>query len=73
MGRGWVVGRGVAGNAQGRKPPEVLAVRGDGWKARFASEDGGRGRVEAVGNPSARSVPEGVHCSQGVGVGGQEV
>ena len=72
-GRRPVVDRGDAGYTQGRESPAVPAVGGNGQKAGFTHEDGGGLQVEAVGDPPARSVPEGVHCCQGVVVGGQEV
>ena len=55
-----VGGRGACG-AEGSKPPPVTAVDVNHWEAGLACEDGGGGRVKAVGDPTADPMPEGVH------------
>ena len=51
----------------------MTAVDIDRWEAGLACEDGGRGRVKAVGDPSADPMPEGVHRLGGAVVWDQEV
>ena len=68
-----VVGGGSACHTEGRQPSPVLAIRINRWEARLPSKDRRGGRVEAVGDPSARPVPERVHGPEGMGVGGEEV
>ena len=51
----------------------MKAVGIDRREAGFACEDGGGGRVEVVGDPTADPVPEGAHPLGGAVVGDQEV
>ena len=50
-----------------------MAIDINRWEAGFAREDGGGGRVKAVGDPSADPMPEGVHRQGGAVVWDQEV
>ena len=65
-------GRG-AGNPEGSQRSSVLAVGVDRRKAGLTCEDRGGGRVKGVGDPSADTVPEGVHRLGGSVVGDQKV
>ena len=62
-----------ARDPEGSQPSPMAAVGIDGWEAGLACEDGGGGRVEVVGDPSANPVPEGVHRLSGAVVGDHEV
>ena len=70
---GGVVGRWSARDSEGSQSSPVAAVDVNKWEAGFACEDGGGGRVEVVGDPSADPMPEGVHRLGGAMVGDQEV
>ena len=60
-GSGRVMGGRGACDPEGSQPLPVTAVDIHRWEAGLACEDGGGGRVEFVGDPSADSMPEGVH------------
>ena len=51
----------------------MVAVGIDGLEAGLACDDGGGGRVEVVGDPSAYPMLKGVHFLGGAVVGDQEV
>ena len=62
-----------ARDRKGSQPSPVAAVGINRREAGLACEDGGGGRVEVVGDPSADPMPEGVHSLGGAVVGDQEV
>ena len=51
----------------------MKAVGIDRREAGFACKDGGGGRVEIVGDPTAYPMPEGTHPLGGAVVGDQEI
>ena len=56
-------------DSEGGQPSSVAAIGVDGRQACFACEDGGGGRVDVVGDPSAYPMPKGVHFLGGAVVG----
>ena len=47
---------------EGKEEGSLAAAVGiNWWEAGFACKDGGGGRVEVVGDPSADPMPKGVH------------
>jgi len=64
---------GAVGDPEGGKTPSVSAIGDDGGQAGFTRQAGGRRGEELVCCPSLNCMPEAVHASDGVGVGGEEV